>query len=45
MRTEIEKYHLRVNTVDELIKMWLAYYGILKHYFSLLQMHHKNQET
>lgn len=45
MRTEIEKYCLRVNTVNELVKMRLAYYGVLTYYFSLLQMHCKNQET
>lgn len=44
MRTEIEKYHLRVITVDGLIKMWLAYYGILIHYFSQPQMHHKKKK-
>lgn len=45
MRMEIEKYHLCVIIVNGLIKMWLVYYGALKHYFSQPQMHRKNQET
>lgn len=43
MRAEIEKYHLRVITVNGLIKMWPAYYDVLKHYLSQTQMHHKKK--
>jgi hypothetical protein len=33
MRTEIEKYCLRANTANELVKMWLAHYGVLTYSF------------
>lgn len=45
MRKGIEKNHLHVITANGLINSeWLVYYGVLKHYFSQPQMHHKNQE-
>lgn len=45
MRMETDKCHLHVIIVNGLIKIWVVYYGALKHYFSQPQMHHKNQET
>lgn len=39
MRVKIEKkYHLRAISANGLNKMWLAYGGVLKHYFSQPQI-------
>ena len=40
-----KKYHLCVMTANGLVNMWLAYYGVLKYYFSQPQKHHRNQKN
>lgn len=38
MRAKIEKYHLHAISANGLNKMWLAYDGVLKRYFSQPQI-------